>query len=85
MHMIMSSALYDKFVNPIWSNESEPKDNVFTLFVVLAFTDYDVASYLIVIMTPYLGLLDYRTRDLYITPRAKRGPLYIDRGSYNPR
>ena len=52
MHMIMSSALYDKFVNPIWSNESEPKDNVFTLFVVLAFTDYDVASYLIVIMTP---------------------------------
>ena len=70
--MIMSSALYDKFVNPIWSNESEPKDNVFTLFVVLAFTDYDVASYLIVIMTPYLGLLDYRTLCLYKIPHCVR-------------
>ena len=66
MHMIISSVLYDKFVNPLLSNESEPKDNFFTLVVVLAFTDYDVASYLIVIMTPYLGLLDYRTFCLYI-------------------
>ena len=61
MDIIISSVLYDKFVNPLLSNESEPNDNFFTLFVVLAFTDYDMASYLIVIMTPYLGLLDYRT------------------------
>ena len=39
----------------------------------------------VVIMTPYLGLWDYRTRGLYIkVPRRSRGPLYIDRGSYNP-
>ena len=44
------------------SNDIDNADNGgFGLVLILDFRDYDEASYLIVIMTPYLGLLDYRT------------------------
>ena len=58
-YLLKTKLCYTWFVNPLLPDETVNQRIIFfTLVVVLAFTDYDVASYLIVIMTPYLGLLD---------------------------